>query len=112
MKALIALLVAFSFLEEFQASDCFGWSITKRANYMELLPQLLYYDQVNWINLDPNRTCTFKTYEAVFLQLINKNLTASYQVYRENSQTGKCILSNQAAKPFRNNTWLYSNHKL
>ena len=104
MKALLLLLQLTTLLVllplRSSASDCFGWSITKRANYMELLPQLLYYDQVNWINLDPNRTCTFKTYEAVFVQLLNKNLSASYQVFREDSQTGKCLLTTQAAQPY------------
>ena len=60
------------------SADCFGWSITKRASYMELLPQMLYYDKVNWINLDPNRTCTMKVTEAVFLKLYNSNMVASY----------------------------------
>ena len=73
------------------ATDCFGWSFTKRANYMEMLPSLLYYDQVNWINLDPSRACTFRTYEAVFLSLLSPDLTAQYQVYKK-PESGKCEL--------------------
>ena len=79
---------------------------------MELLPQLLFYDQVNWINLDPSRTCTFRTYEGVFVELMNPNLTATYQSFKEQASTAKCVLSTDAAKPYKNGTWMYSNHIL
>ena len=102
-------LIALSLLQTVQAVDCFGWSWTKRASYMEMLPQLLYYDKVDWINLDPGRTCTFFSTEAVFLLLINKNLTASYQTYRDSS--GKCTLQG-TSKPYINGSWIYSNHIL
>ena len=44
VRALCLSLLVLSFASTIQCSDCFGWSITKRANYMELLPQLLFYD--------------------------------------------------------------------
>ncbi|TNV86459.1 hypothetical protein FGO68_gene16457 [Halteria grandinella] len=78
------------------ATDCFSWSVTKRVNYMEVLPLMIYYDQINWINLDPQQTCTFRTYEAVFLKTFSSNLT----------------LASATATPYKNLTWLYSNHIL
>ncbi len=104
---LLLLLSALYFISPAQAVDCFGWSVTKRVSYLEVLPLLLYYDQVNWINLDPNRTCTFRTTEAVFLQLYSANLTASYQEYR--SENFQCKLSTQPAQTFVNASWLYAN---
>ncbi len=83
--AVALLMVMLNLIQPARSVDCFGWSWTKRSSYMEMLPQLLYYDKVDWINLDPGRTCTFKTTEAVFVQLLHKNLTATYQVYKENS---------------------------
>ena len=77
---------------------------------MEMLPQLLYYDKVDWINLDPGRTCTFYSTEAVFLLLINKNLTATYQTYKDSM--GKCSLTSDPAKQYVNGSWIYSNHIL
>ena len=105
-----ACLVLLSLMQTAQATDCFGWSWTKRASYMEMLPQLLYYDKVDWINLDPGRTCTFFSTEAVFLLLINKNLTATYQTYKDTS--GRCRLTTDPAKPYINGSWIYSNHIL
>ena len=110
LQSLCLALVLLMLAQKTQASDCFAWSITKRASYMELLPQLLYFDQVNWINLDPSRTCTFRTQEAVFVELLNPNLTATYQTYMGGS--GRCSLSTDAAKPYKNGTWMYSNHIL
>ncbi len=80
MKAaqVVLFLAAFNAV---QAIDCFGWSVTRRVNYLEIVPMLLYFDKVDWINLDPGFTCTFKSTQSVFLQLYSANLTASYQVY-------------------------------
>ena len=44
LRALCLSLLVLLLANTIQCSDCFGWSITKRANYMELLPQLLFYD--------------------------------------------------------------------
>ena len=78
MRDNLLLLLLLSLLPLSQAVDCFGWSVTKRVSYMEVLPQLLYYDEVNWINLDAQRSCTFKSKQDVFLKLYGKDLTASY----------------------------------
>ncbi len=113
MKSVICLtlLIALTLLPESSAVDCFGWSYTKRVRYLEVLPMLLYYDKVNWINLDPSRTCTFKTHEALFLKLYTSDITATYQPYKEVGV--KCQLdTNTTAKPFTNSTWIYSNHIL
>ncbi len=59
-------------------TDCFAWSVTKRADYIEVLPLLLYYDHVNWINLDATKTCTYKTFEATFLKFYSNDFSASY----------------------------------
>ena len=78
MMSSILLFLSISYIEYVHAVDCFGWSWTKRASYVELLPSMIYFDQVDWINLNPTRSCTFKTTEAVFLKLYDKKLTASY----------------------------------
>ena len=83
VKSFILAIIIVTLTQTATASDCYGWSITKRAKFMELLPQLLFYDKVNWINLDPSRSCTFKTYEAVFIQLLSPNLQATYQTYKK-----------------------------
>ena len=44
LQSLSLALVLLMLAQTTEASDCFGWSITKRASYMELLPQLLFYD--------------------------------------------------------------------
>ncbi len=38
LRAFCLSLILLSFANTINCSDCFGWSITKRANYMELLP--------------------------------------------------------------------------
>ena len=75
-----------------------------------MLPELLYYDQVNWINLDPTRTCTFSTYESVFVEMYSTSLQASYQTYNRNG--AKCILNTSPAQLYTNQSWLYSNFVL
>ena len=68
MKAAQAVLLMAA-LSAVQAIDCFGWSVTRRVNYLEIVPMLLYFDHVDWINLDPGYTCTFKSTQSVFLEL-------------------------------------------
>lgn len=104
------LLLLLTYLHPTQAIDCFGWSVTKRVNYLEVLPMMMYYDHVNWINLDPLKTCTFKTFEAVFLKTFSSNLIVSYQPYKE--VDFKCALESTTATAYKNTTWLYSNHIL
>ena len=43
---------------------------------------------------------------------MNPNLTASYQAFKDQKGTGKCVLSEEPAKPYQNGTWKYSNHIL
>ncbi len=72
---------------------------------------LIYYDQINWINLDPSRTCTFRTSEAVFMKLYASDLLVSYQLYKE--VDFKCVLQDATpAVGYKNATWMYSNHVL
>lgn len=104
---LLALLIAAPLT---QAADCFGWSVTKRVNYLEVLPLMIYYDHVNWINLDSRSACTFKTYEAVFIKTTSPDLVVSYQTYKEKDFL--CTLNTTTAAPYKNATWLYSNHNL
>ena len=77
---------------------------------MEVLPLVLYYDQINWINLDPQRTCTFRTTEAVFMKMYTSDLIVSYQPYKE--VNFKCTLQNTPAVTYNNQSWIYANHVL
>ena len=95
-----------------QGIDCFGWSVTRRVNYLEVVPMLLYFDHVDWINLDPGYTCTFRTNQAVFLQLYSSNLTASYQEYKYSDDFVCALNTTQVAQKFANQTWHYSNDAL
>ena len=70
----LSLLCSYSF-----ATDCFAWSITKRASTMEILPTLIYYDKVDWINLDATKTCSFKTFEAVMIKTYSSDISITYQ---------------------------------
>ena len=74
----MVLFLSMSLIKEVKSVDCFSWSWTKRSSYVEILPQMVYFDQVDWINLDPTRSCTFKSTEAIFLKLYDKKLSASY----------------------------------
>ena len=65
----MVLMLSMILIESVLSVDCFAWSWTKRASYVEFLPQMVYFDQVDWINLNPTRSCTFKSTEAVFLKL-------------------------------------------
>ena len=106
----LTALLSVTLLPQASAVDCFGWSVTKRVNFMEMLPMLLYYDQINWINLDPSRTCTFRTTEALFMKLYTSDLVVSYQPYSE--KNFKCTLQTTPAVAYKNLTWMYANHVL
>ena len=73
LMVFIGLLTASTY-----ASDCFSWSVTKRANYLEILGASMFYDQINWINLDAAKTCSFSTYGDASLRFYSNDLSASY----------------------------------
>lgn len=77
-STILQLLMVASMVSLGSTTDCFAWSVTKRADYLEVLPLILYYDRVNWINLDATKTCTYKTFEATFLKFYSNDLSASY----------------------------------
>ena len=107
---LVTLLSVTLLPQSASAVDCYGWSVTKRVSYLEILPMLIYYDQINWINVDPSRTCTFRTTEAVFMKLSSSDLVVSYQPYKE--VNFKCTLQTTPAVGYTNATWMYANHIL
>ena len=50
-------------------ADCYDFSVTeKREDYMEFLPNMLYYGQVDWLKIQGGKNCAFYTYGDVFFQ--------------------------------------------
>ena len=84
---LFILLISSLLLPLALSSDCYAWSVTKRAKYMEVVPTLLYYDHVDWINLDPTKSCSFKTYEASMVKRYSTDVVITYQKFLQNGMT-------------------------
>ena len=105
-SSIIHLLLLLSLVKFSSTADCFGWSTTKRASYSEVLPLLLYFDSVNWINLNPTASCNFKSYGAVFLKFYSSDLSATYQKYQKSGTT--CTLDS-TSYTYTSAEWLYSN---
>ena len=49
--------------------DCYDFSVSNlRDDYFEVLPKLLFYGQVDWLELQSGRNCAFYTYGDVFFK--------------------------------------------
>lgn len=64
------------------AGDCFTWRVSKKSPYLELLPTAVFYDQVDWINLDPSASCTVNTFGDSVVRFYSGELSAKYQKYK------------------------------
>lgn len=88
--------------------DCYDWSVTeKRDDYMEFLPNMLYYGQVDWIKLQGGKNCAFYTYGDVFFQSYHSSVSGIYFIFRK-TLSSTCELENKL-NTFTNGSWLYAN---
>ncbi len=57
LKEVLSIMLI-SFVGISLQTDCLSWGVTKRADYLEILPLLMYYPRINWININPSSSCT------------------------------------------------------
>ena len=101
---LLFILGLFSYSAK--ATDCFSWSVTKRAEYLDVLGSLMYYDMINWINLDASKTCSFSAYGDTNVKFFSNDLTATYQEFYKADDLS-CTLDTETYD-ISNYQWLYS----
>jgi hypothetical protein len=75
--------------------DCYDFSVTeKREDYMEFLPNMLYYGQVDWLKIQGGKNCAFYTYGDVFFQSYHSSVSGIYFVFRK-TLGSTCKLENK-----------------
>ena len=83
MKSIIALL-AIAFVSQTLATpDCYDFSVTEKVDNFEFLPKILYYGQVDWLNLQTGKNCAFYTYGDVFFRSYHSTVSGIYFVFRK-----------------------------
>ena len=105
----VPLIIAAVLLSSVLATpDCYDFSVTQvKANYLEILPTLLYFNHVDWMLLDPGQNCAFYTYGDVFFKAYDADVVAIYFKFTKGSGL-TCTLDATIAD-FKTTTWLYSN---
>jgi hypothetical protein len=74
MKAPLILALLFA-SQVIATPDCYDYSVTrKRTDYMEFLPLVMFYNKVDWMELDPGQNCAFYTYGDVFFKSYNTSV--------------------------------------
>ncbi len=75
--------------------DCYDFSVTeKREDYMDMLPKLLFYGQVDWLKLQSGKNCAFYTYGDVFFRSYHPTVSGIYFVFRK-TLGSTCKLENK-----------------
>ena len=83
-------------------------SVTSTVDdYIELLPKLMFYGQVDWLKLQPGKNCGFYTYGDVFFKSFDPTVTAIYFIFKK-TLSSTCELD-ATLQTFKNETWLYAN---
>jgi hypothetical protein len=102
------LLLAGLFYLALATPDCYDFSVTElRDDYIEVLPLLIYYGQVDWLKLKTGNNCGFYTYKDVFFQSYDSSLSAIYFTFMKGDNL-QCNLDN-TLRNFPSQTWLYAN---
>ena len=63
------------------ARDCFSWTVTKRANYIEILPALMYWPKITYMMLDSQASCSFIAKRDAFANSYSSQIVSTYQGY-------------------------------
>lgn len=74
------LILALLLITETLATpDCYDFSVTrKRADFMEFLPLVMFYNKVDWLELDAGQNCAFYTYGNVHFKSYNSSVVGIY----------------------------------
>ena len=88
--------------------DCYDFSVTSpQSDYFELLPQMLFYGNIDWMKLQGGKNCGFYTYGDVFLRTYDPSTTGIY--FKFTKTLGSTCQLNTTLNTFKNETWLYAN---
>ena len=88
--------------------DCYDFSVTsKKTDYLEVLPSLLFYRQVDWLMLESGQNCGFYTYGDVFLKSYDADVSGIYFVFKKGASL-TCNLDS-TKHDYTNSKWLYAN---
>jgi hypothetical protein len=71
MKSSLTALLLLAALSSvtYATPDCYDFSVTEiRNDYIDMLPKLLFYGQVDWLKLYSGKNCAFYTYGDVFFR--------------------------------------------
>ena len=108
MKVAFTFLMSALFYHAAATPDCYDFTVTKiDRNYLEMLPLMMYYNHVDWLTIQGNSNCAFYTYEDVFFQSYDPNVSGVYFKFIKGTSLS-CTLDN-TMYTYPNGTWLYSN---
>jgi hypothetical protein len=67
--------------------DCYDFTVTQvKKNYLEILPELIYFGHVDWLMLDAGQNCAFYTYEDVWFKAYDPQISGIYFTFTKGSK--------------------------
>ena len=102
--SILALLV----VSALATPDCYDESVSRRVpGYMDVLPSLMYYGQVDYMEIDAGANCAYYTYRDTLFRSYSESITGIYFVFYK-SDDYQCVLDNNLEN-YPEDKWLYAN---
>ncbi len=88
--------------------DCYDESVSRKVpGYMDVLPSLLYYGQVDYMEIDAGANCAYYTYRDTLFRSYSSSITGIYFVFYKGDDY-QCNLDN-SLESYPEGKWLYAN---